>query len=228
MKTQHHLAILAITILVGACSKEQLSPCKSENALSTPDEAKLKYSDEVTLYDQSHNYHVTYRIASDNSESVKGMKKDLEATTIILLKKAPNVTNVAANSSESTKYLKQPFKDPNSIYLTEIKRNIGGAKGYSVEALRQKDGYMESYSTITITVDLCAGLYISNQWLYPNHNYHYWNDGISWYLDRMETLSFNQNYYFTSGGYGSHRVFSQPSYIDGGSPINNRIYWAAL
>nr|WP_294859698.1 hypothetical protein [uncultured Fluviicola sp.] len=226
MKTKHYFVILIMTLLAGACSKEQLSPRKSENIHCKTDETKLKYSEDVIVYDQSHKFSVTYQIASDHSESVKAMKKDMEATTIKLLMKAPNFTNKVVDAKRGEKCNKQPVSDPKGIYLTEVDRNIGDAIGYSIEAIRQKDGYVESYSTITITVDFCAGLYISNQWVFANYNYHYWNDGISWYFDRMETLSFNQNYYFTAGGYSGHRIISQPSYTD--SSINNRIYWVAL
>lgn len=229
MKTHHYLSVLALTAIIGACSKER-SPFKSEKPLSASEQVSLKYSEEVIVFDQARKHSVTYRIESDNAESVKAMKKDLEAVRIQLLNEVPQISDKTKDKPTSDKAPQQPVTDQKGIYLKEINRNIGNALGYSVEAVRQKDGYLESYSTITVTADNCYGLYISNQWLYQNYNYFYWSNdgGASWVFSRMETLTFNQNYYFTSGGYGTHRIVSQPSYINSSFSVNNRIYWAVL
>lgn len=215
-----------------SCQKESLTPTNEplnpaiEEVDNTSNEIEVfKHSSEMEIFDESGEYSVTYRIESDSKEVFENAKTTLESATIEL-KKELSERPSDANLEESEEALSEPLEeDGKGLYLTEITRNTGSARGYRMnigdESSRVWVGPFCYQSSMTINSNTaCLWIDVYNQDNNNCYGFNYTFDGWSWSLRSVYNQPPSTAHAYSAGGYSVRRVTIQTSHVQGGVACN--------
>lgn len=232
MRKIAYLALAAFSACIMSCTKEQAEQVSTPKNMAELAKMMLKdkncpYNSEVKVYDPTGKYYVRYGISSHDEGVVKAAVNDLQATQLSLLDEKP-VTPSAASKLQAKEPEMRASDIKRTLHLIELERQIGDFKVYALglkDPHSKQNGYVYSYSFITLTINGCGGITLTNCWVYPNTNYHSYEGFYGWVGDETKTLAFNETYTFSGGGYTNHSILSAPSYVNSSYTNNNIIYF---
>ncbi len=231
------ISFLAVVgIMTVGCQKEELHgfPKIDENSSGLTDkevnQKEFKYNYEAKIKGQHEGTYAKYMVSSNDKDVAISMVHELKNSSLKLLNNKNSMKEFKKSDEirKQINYQEASYDFEKGVHLVETERNIGNYKGYEIAMPKiiQRNGYLKSYSTITIQTT-AGGIYVRNLWIYPNYNYHFYSDGTPGLnFDRMSTLNFYEDDTFTGGGYTSHYMIINPSYINGSFQHNNKIYWS--
>jgi hypothetical protein len=119
MKLQQYIAVSALAFFAISCSKEQIAP----NFSTHPEGASMVYSEDVSVFDESHQHSIVYKVRSNDANVLSTVSEELSSSTLQLQFDADGAFGAPDISSANS----------NDVFVTEIESNIGNATGYSIQ-----------------------------------------------------------------------------------------------
>ncbi len=131
MKKTILLAAVALTMILGSCSKEKCVTPNENPQNSDGFNYNFKFSKEIKIYDKTKTHFLTIELKSDNEQVVNEAAEgynDVELT--LLWNKPAGVYN--KNKSVESKPQAIPLDDKNTLHIKFVNPNIGNAAGYKI------------------------------------------------------------------------------------------------
>jgi hypothetical protein len=211
------LSVVAITLLISSCQKENVNPNQSENDPNKLINSGFKYKKEVRIYDGTQEHYLTVKLESNSIDLVNNayeMYNNLELVLLYDKPTAKNTGNTTKISDENPNAKQLSKQDILSATFGNL-NNRDNATGYTfVTKGNSRDTgelFIPNHSSALIDIT-CSQFYVYVSYGNLSGEEDYYYDAGAWHLIQSHgTINQGSSWWFT-GPYSHRNLWLHNSY----------------